>query len=147
MSTKVEPGFAFTMTTDVGYLVGLVTHVSPKVGSLAWIAGPTFQQKPGLEDVRRISDWRWPVYFLAGVAVHRGLAEAIGIVDVPRDLRKFPILRSGDAQLGWIAFTEIDGVEKHLGRTRDKSIPVFQLVNHTALRKMVESNWQSQDDY
>ena len=34
-----------------------------------------------------------------------------------------------------------------LGETRDKSLPVFQIVNDTALREMLVTDWKPQDDW
>jgi hypothetical protein len=147
MVKLAESGLAFTMPTEVGHLVGIVTHAIPRLGSLVWIAEATFPTPPTAEDVAKIDSWRWPIFFLAATAVRRKLAARVGMVPVPPRLRAFPMLRGGASGMGWVAFTYVDGEERIFGRTTDRSLPVNHMVNPIALREMVETNWRPEDEF
>lgn len=147
MVRLAEPGLAFSMPTSVGYLLGLVTHATPRIGSLAWIATQTFSTPPTVETVEAVDSWRWPVYFLAATAIRRKLALRVGMVPIPQRLRAFPTLRGGAQAMGWVAFTYVDGDQRLLGRTIDSTLPIYQIVNDTALREMVETGWRPEDDF
>lgn len=84
---RPQPGLAFSLPSDAGYIVGLVTHDVPKVGSLVWIATPTFDEEPTVEDVERIGSWRWPV-----------LLPLEAVVGVGEALLHFPTMRSGNRE-------------------------------------------------
>ena len=140
-----EPGLAFTVPIKGGHLVGLVTHAEPDRGSLCWIAAPTFEHEPSVAEVAAITEWRWPVWFLARTAIRRRLARSVGVVDIPVALRAFPKMRSGSAQMGWIAFTREDGESRSYGPTTDWELPIGMMVNHTTLQEMVERDWHQKD--
>jgi hypothetical protein len=135
------------MSTEVGFLVGLLTHDVSKVGSLVWVAKPTFDEKPTLEQTSEITEWRWPILFPLAAAIREDIVSPIGEVAIPKALQSFPTLRSGQRKIGWVAFTEIDGVRHTLGATTDPSLPIYQIVNDTRLRKMVVSDWRPDDNF
>lgn len=142
-----EPGFAFALPTRVGYAVGIVTHADPLMGNLVWMAAPTFPEAPTLAEVATIDQWRWPVFFLPRQAVRRRLAHGIGVIPIPQPLREFPMLRGGGGPLPWMAVKYVDGESQTFGLTTDRSLPISWIVNDTALREMIEGNWQPADDY
>lgn len=135
------------MPCDAGFLVALMTHEVPKIGALMWIATPTFDEEPSLDDVEQIASWRWPVFFPLGAAIRRRIFVAIGVVDIPEALRAFPTLRSGHRSMGYTSFTEVDGVRHQLGATTDATLPIYQIVNDTRLKEMVVSGWRPQDEW
>jgi hypothetical protein len=135
------------MPTEAGFLVGLVTHNVSKVGSLVWVAKPTFDEEPTLEQTSQITEWRWPVLFPLAAAIRQAIVSPIGQVAVPMALQSFPTLRSGERRIGWVALTEIDGVRSTLGPTTDRSLPIYQIVNDTRLKEMVVSDWNPDDDF
>jgi hypothetical protein len=140
-----EIGSAFAIEIDGGFLVGLVTHADPQMGSLCWIARPTFDHVPTADEVDAIAEWRWPVWFLAHTAIRRKLAASIGIVSVPDNLATMPTMRGGDRVIGWVAFRRIDGTDKLLGPTTDRDLPISQMPNVAALKSMVERDWHQRD--
>lgn len=140
-----EPGSAFAIEMEGGYLVGLVTHADPQMGSLCWIAKPTFDHVPTAAEVGSIAEWRWPVWFLARTAIRRKLATLCGIVPVPDRLAEMPTMRGGDRVIGWVALRRIDGTDKLFGPTTDRELPISQMPNVAALREMVERNWNQRD--
>ena len=140
-----ELGSAFAVEIDGGYLVGLVTHADPQMGSLCWIAQPTFDHLPTADEVGAIAEWRWPVWFHARTAIQRGLATSIGNVPIPDRLAEMPTRRGGDRVLGWVAFRRIDGTDKLLGPTTDRELPISQMPNVAALMDMVERDWHQRD--
>jgi hypothetical protein len=142
---RPQPGLAFSLPSDAGYIVGIVTHDIPKVGSLVWIATQTFEEEPTIEEVRGIASWRWPVLLPLEAAIRRHLVSPIGMIEVKEALQPFPMMRSGNRKAGWIAFTEVDGVRQQLGPTDDKSLPIYQVVNDTRLKEMVVSGWRPED--
>lgn len=143
----IEPGLAFRMPIESGHLVGLFTHRDEEMGELVWIAEPTFSTPPSTEDVAAIRAWRWPAFFPLGPAIRRRLAEPVGYVPIPPSLSRFPTMRSGASRIGWIAITKHDGRDVNPGPTHDRSMPVYQLVNHTSLREKVEGGWRPEDDW
>ncbi len=147
MASRPQPGLAFFIVCDVGFAIGLMTHDVPKIGSLIWIAEPTFDEQPNLEAVSEIGAWRWPVFFPLASALRRKLVTRIGPIAVPPPLREFPVLRSGNRQMGWVAFTEVGGVRQRLGPTDDASLPIYQVVNDTALKEMIVTGWRPEDDW
>jgi hypothetical protein len=147
MLARPQPGLAFSLVSDVGFGVGLVTHDIPKTGSLIWIAESTFEEEPTLELVRQISEWRWPVLFPLAAAIRRKIVQPIGMIPVPRALQPFPTMRSGNKTLGWTAFTESEGVRRKLGSTNDRSLPIYGIVNDTRLKEMIVSGWRPEDEW
>jgi hypothetical protein len=144
---RPQPGLAFFMPSDAGFLVGLVTHDVPKIGSLIWIATPTFDEEPTLDRVEMITSWRWPVLFPLAAAIRRQIVTPIGVVPVPAALEPFPTLRSGNKKAGWSAFTEVGGIRRRLGPTHDPSLPIYKVVNDTRLREMIVSGWRPEDEW
>lgn len=147
MAARPKPGLVFSIVCDLGFAVGLVTYDLPKIGSLVWIAEPTFDDEPTLEDVQRIGRWRWPVFFPVAAAIRRKIVTPIGMIPLPRALEQFPILRSGNRSMGWMAFTESDGVRQRLGPAKDPSIPIYRVVNDTALKEMIVTGWKPEDEW
>ena len=135
------------MPTEVGFLVGLFTHEDSTLGSLVWVATPTFREQPTVEQAAEISEWRWPVFFPLVAAIRQGVVSPIGEVPIPRALQSFPTLRGGERRIGWVAFTEVDGVRRTLGPTSDRSLPISKIVNDTRLREMVVSGWQPENEF
>jgi hypothetical protein len=133
------------MPTEVGFLVGLVTHDVRKMGWLVWVAEPTFDEEPTSEQASGITEWRWPVLFPLAEAIREDVVSPIGRVAIPEALQAFPTLRSGHRKIGWVAFTEIDGVRRTLGPTTDASLPIYRIVNDIRLREMVVSNWRPEN--
>lgn len=143
MPSRPVAGFAFQMHTEVGLAVGVVSHDRPKIGSLVWIAKPLFVTAPSPHDVQEIREWRWPVFFPLAAALRRRLVEGVGLVELPLELRDFPVLRSGNRSAGWQAFTEeADGVRRDLGSATDPKVPIYSVVNDTRLREMIECDWR-----
>lgn len=122
-----------------------MTHEVPKVGAVVWIAEPIFDHEPTADEVREIDGWRWPVLFPLKAALRRRLVTAIGDVPLPAELRNFPVMRSGNKKMGWMAFAEVDGVRRRLGSAEDASIPIYQVVNDTALKEMIVTGWKPED--
>jgi len=144
---RPKPGLAFSIVCDLGFAVGVVTHDVPKIGSLVWIAEPTFDDEPTLEQVQHINRWRWPVFFPLGAAIRRKIVTPIGVVPLPPALEPFPIMRSGNKSMGWMAFTEAEGVRQRLGPARDASLPIYKVVNDTRLKEMIVSGWRPEDEW
>lgn len=124
-----------------------MTHSVEKVGALVWISEAMFDEEPTLDDAGRLDGWRWPVFFPLAAALRRKLVTAIGVVPVPEELRLFPVLRSGNRSMGWVAFTERDGVRERLGPATDPSTPIYEVVNDTDLKQMIVTGWRPEDDW
>lgn len=144
---RPTPGLAFSIVCDVGFAVGLMTIEVTRVGDLVWIAKPTFDQEPTVSDVEMIEKWRWPVFFPLGGALRRKIVTPIGIVGIPTALRSFPLMRSGNKRMGWMAFTEINGVRNRYGRTADPSLPIYKVVNDTRLKEMIVTGWMPESEW
>jgi hypothetical protein len=137
----------FSIVCDLGFAVGIATHDVPKIGTLVWMAEPTFDDKPSIEQVKAISEWRWPIYFPLAAAIRRKIVVPIGIIPVPPVLEGFPVMRSGNKRSGWIAFERQDGESRSLGRTTDPSLPISRVVNDTALKEKIVSGWRPEDEW
>jgi hypothetical protein len=144
---RLQPGFAFSLVCDLGFAVGLMTHHVDRIGDLVWMAGPVFEEEPTIEDVEKIEDWRWPIFFPLGAAVRRRIVTSIGVVTVPAELRAFPVMRSGDKKLGWVAFTREDRAERLLGPATDPALPIYEVVNDTRLKEMLVSGWRPEQEW
>ena len=96
------------MVCDAGFAVALVTHEIPRIGALIWVAQPTFDEEPTVDEVRAIDRWRW-CFFPVAAALRRRLITPIGHVDVPKPLRRFPTMRSGNKRAGWRMIKFEDG--------------------------------------
>lgn len=151
VALRPKPGFAWYIVCDAGFAVGLVSHYLPKWGHLVWMAEPVFDDEPTVEDVLAIRGWRWPVLFPVGGAVHRHIATRIGVVPVPAGLQELPVMRSGTAYPGqrtnWMAMRLTETGDVVLSETKDKSLPIFQVVNDVALKEMLVSGWKPEDDW
>jgi len=91
---RLVPGLSFSLPSDAGFIVGLMTHDVPKVGELVWISSITYDEEPTTAVVEAIESWRWPVLFPLGAAIRRGLVHPLGTVEVPDALKSFPTMRS-----------------------------------------------------
>jgi len=144
----LKPGLAFRLACDNGFAVGLMTHHVDRFGHLIWIAEPMFDDAPTLEEAQSIRRWRWPVFFPLGAAIRRKVVTPIGVIPIPPDLVRFPVLRGSLGAAGkWRTLTFIDGKEKLLGWAEDATIPINKLVNDTALKEMLISGWAPEKEW
>jgi hypothetical protein len=146
-SMKIIPGLAFTMDTDVGYIVGVVTHDVPRIGSLVWIATPTFAREPTLDEARQISSWRWPTFFPVSAAMRKRIVKPLGSIPIPSEIAPFPKMRGGGGSMGWVAFTGVGDGQRLHGPTTDRSLPIYQILNDTSLSEMIATGWMPEDEF
>ena len=143
-----QPGLAFSLVCDLGFAVGLTIRVVPRMGALVWMAEQTFDEAPTIESVATLAGWRWPVFFPLGAALRRKLVYPIGVVPIPAKLDVVPTFRAGARSLGWKSVTyDDDGHERVLRRPPDQHQPISQIVNDTALKEMIVSNWRPERDW
>jgi len=143
----VQPGLAFSLVSDLGFAVGIVTHVLPRMGSLIWMAEPTFDEEPTVDDVARIERWRWPIFFPVGAAIRRKIVTPIGVVAVPPGLEAFPVLRSRNVRGEWVLVKFVDGASESYGVATDPTIPRASIVNDTRLKEMLVSGWRPEHNW
>ena len=48
---QVRPGLAFSLVSDLGFVVGLMTHHVERIGDLIWMAEPVFTEESTTEEV------------------------------------------------------------------------------------------------
>jgi hypothetical protein len=144
---KVEPGLAFSIVCDLGFAVGLATHHIDRIGHLVWIAEPIFDEEPTIQDVEKINQWRWPVFFLLGAAVRRKSIIPIGAISIPPGLEVFPLMRGGNKTLGWRIVTFTGGRSQTLGPAADPTLPIYKIVNEIRLREMLVSEWKPEHEW
>lgn len=145
---KLGPGLAFSLVCDLGFAVGLVTHVVPGMTDLVWLADSVFEDPPDLADVASVAQWRWPIFFPARAAVRRKLVDTIGIVEIPAGLKQMPPMRGGGRQMGWREMSLEDGVYQMVpGGTAERSMPIASIVNLEALRQMLVEGWTPDWDW
>ena len=144
MPPRVKPGLAFWIVCDLGFAVGIVTHKTPRQGTLIWIAEPIFDEEPTVDQVVQIHQWRWPIFFPLGTFLHRKAAILIGVIALPPELEEFPVLRSRHfgGRGGWDLVKFVDGSSRTNGICTDPTIPVYQLVNDIALKEMIVSGYR-----
>jgi hypothetical protein len=147
MAARLKPGFSFWIVCDRGYAVGLMTHHVNRLGHLIWMAEPFFDEAPTIEDVEAICQWRWPVFFPLGTAMHRKLATKIGQVEIPPALQAMPRFRSSNGRGGWNEVVQEDQQLKSrvVGATTDKSLPIYSVVNDTRLKEMLVTDSRPAD--
>ena len=147
MAPKVQPGYAFSIVCDLGFAVGLTTHVTKRMGSFVWIAERIFEGEPTTADVATITDWRWPIFLPLGAMVRRRLVIPLGLVTIPPDLASYPLMRGGVGhQWKRVAITE-DGTADILPAPADPSLPIHQVVNDTRLKDMLVTGWRPEDHW
>jgi len=92
-------------------------------------------------------DRRWPVFFPLGAAVHRGIVTRIGVVPIPRELQDWTVMRSGNRQMGW-KMVYFDREQRlPLPKATDPKLPIYQVVNDTALKEMIVSDWRPEEQW
>jgi hypothetical protein len=144
---RPKPGLAFSIVCDLGFAVGIVTHDLPRIGSLIWMAEPTFDEEPTIEQVQEIEGWRWPVFFPVAAAIRRKIVSPIGEVSVPEGLRQFPLLRSRNGRGGWTLVKFVDGASQPAGPASDPAIARYSVVNDTRLKEMIVSGWRPENNW
>jgi hypothetical protein len=144
---RVQPGYAFSIVCDLGFAVGLTTHVTKRMGSFVWIAQPMFDEEPTAADAASVRAWRWPTWLPLGPMAHRKLVIPLGMVPIPEELREYPVMRSGMGhQWSRIAISE-DGTGVRASGVVDPSMPINQAVNDTRLREMLVLGWKPEDEW
>jgi hypothetical protein len=138
---------AFSLVTDLGFAVGIVTHDVPRIGSLIWIAESTFDEEPTVADVETVDGWRWPIFFPLAAALRRKIVSPVGVVPIPPGYEAFPVLRSRDGRGGWTLVKFVDGASQPSGVATDPRIPRYSVVNDTRLREMIVSGWKPEQDW
>lgn len=145
MAARVQPGYAFSIVCDLGFAVGLATHVTERMGSFVWIGEPIFDEEPTNAEATAIAAWRWPVWLPLGAMARRKLVIPLGLVPIPARLRSYPIMRGGlGHQWKRVAITE-DGTGQILPGDAEPSLPINQIVNDTRLKEMLVSGWRTED--
>ena len=144
---RPQPGLAFSLSCASGYAVGIVTHDVARIGTLIWIAVPTFGEEPTVEAVSRIEGWRWCVFFPLTAAIRRKIVTVIDTVSIPQAIESFPVMRGGSTQQGWTKVEFEDGVSRPLGPATDPALTIYQVVNDTRLREMIDSNWRPEAEW
>ena len=130
-----------------------MTHYVPRVrGELIWIAEPTFDEEPTVEDVERIDRWRWPIFFPLNIALHRRDAWRIAMVPIPKQLQPFPLLRNGNKKRGWLLVRFVQDAngsfsDRGRGQCKDPSVPIDGVVNLARLKEMIVSGWRPEDEW
>jgi hypothetical protein len=142
---RLKPGLAFWIVCDLGFAVGLMTHHRPKIGHLVWIAQPMFDDAPTVDDVAKIDQWRWPVFFPLGAALHRGIVTKIGDIAIPPTLQSWPLMRGGNRQMGWRLVNLAEPESLPLTTATDPTLPIYSIVNDTRLKEMIVSGWRPED--
>jgi hypothetical protein len=147
LAMAYEPGLMFSLSCDRLVAVGIMTHHLERVGHLIWIAEPTFETTPDIDQAEAIDQWRWPVLFPLGAALRRRVVEQIGVIAVPPELRELPLLRSGDRRSGWRTVLDLGAPSgSRVGPPiTDPSVPIYQIVNDTMLRERIETGWSPKD--
>ena len=126
-----------------------MTHDVPRMGSLVWIAEPTFDEEPTIEQVQQIDQWRWPVFFPLSSALRRSIVTPIGVVPIPSALKPFPLMRGGNPQLGWqrVRIVDCSLPSQPLGPATDPSLPMYRIVNDARLKEMIVSGWRPENEW
>jgi hypothetical protein len=145
--SRPKPGLVFSLVCDVGFAIGMVTHDVPRVGSLVWMAQPTFDEEPTVERIGQIDRWRWPVFFPLAAAIRRNIVTPIGVVSVPPDLQKVPVIRSRDGRDGWTLVRFVNGSSQPCGVATDPAVPRYRVVNDTTLKEMLVSGYAPERDW
>jgi len=144
---RVQPGYAFSIVCDLGFAVGLTTHVTKRMGSFVWIAQPIFDEEPTAADAASVSAWRWPTWLPLGAMAHRKIVIPLGMVPIPEELREYPVMRSGlDHQWKRITISE-DGTGQIASGVVHPSLPINHIVNDTRLKEMLVSGWKPEDEW
>jgi hypothetical protein len=125
------------MPTSSGFAVGLATHDVARIGTVVWIAAPTFDEEPSVAEVEEVCEWRWPIFFPLNAALRRKIVTKIGHVAIPDEMATMPVLRSGNRKIGWrlSRFRNTDAATQELlGPATDPATPIYRIVNDTRLR-------------
>ena len=104
-----------------------------------------FEEEPTVDDVLAIKEWRWPIRFPVSGYLYRKVIIRIGIVPIPRKLKKTPIMRTEMGRHNWILIRHIgDGTRKtkRLGVAKDPTVPVDMIVNDIGLKELLVSDWR-----
>lgn len=131
--------------TDAGFAIGLCTHVERTRGELVWMADGFWQEEPTAAEVDAVTSWRWCTFFPLHGAARRRLVTPLGVVAIPRRLRRFPDMRSGSTQDGWTVIRNGQFDAGHGRRTKDRDLPLAFITNDTRLKERLVSGWMPRD--
>jgi hypothetical protein len=147
LAPRVQPGYAFSIVCDLGFAVGLTTHVTKRMGSFVWIAEPIFDAEPTKANVAAINAWRWPIWLPLGSMAYRKLVIPLGLVPIPAELRSYPVMR-GKLGHTWkrVAIAE-DGTTQPLPGDADPTLPIHRIVNDVRLKEMLVTRWRPADHW
>ena len=140
-------GVAFALHLYPGFAIGLVTNQVPRVGSLVWIAEPTYLTLPTVQDAVAVERWRWPVLIPALIMLGHGL----GSIPVPPRLAELPLMRSNSfgkwQAVQYVALPDGRMSLRSLGPTDDRSLPLSWVMNEDSLRDRLVSGWSPEDTW
>jgi hypothetical protein len=138
---RVRPGLYFLLPTELGYAVGLVTHQTAGFGDVVWLAQPMFAEEPGIDDVVKIHEWRWPILLTVGPAIRQKVIDPIGYGLVPDDLAELPVFRFGDIGGTWRSVYFESGAPVMGAVIEDPSLPILLTVSSAALTEYLTTGW------
>ena len=152
---KVRIGDLIEIKTGKGLVYALYTHRHdnpPKYGAMLRIFNQVYPSRPTNFDATIKLAVRFSVFFPLQAAVNRGLVEVVATLQVPEELKQFPVFRSGmvnpetkkvDAWWLW------DGEKEwRIGRLtqEQRKLSIRGVWNDTILIQRIEEDWRPESD-
>lgn len=142
MTARVNPGAVIEIPTPHGFAYAVFSHKVPSWGSLIHVARGLHGEQPEIAQLD-LEDVILTTFFPLNTAVHRGIANVVGQISLPRGLRRMPRFRDrgsidkeGNVLDWWVEGRFFKTQVRTLSEAQRK-MPIRQVVNDTALVNMI----------
>jgi hypothetical protein len=151
MPIRVKFGDIIEIPTRKGFVYAQYTHKNRQMGALLRVLDGFFEKRPCNFVELANKDHKFIIFFPLSAAVNRRIFEIVAHIDVPDRFSKFPLFRAGNADnQGKVAIWWFWDGEKSwkVGKLNEEQykMPIQQIVNDTALVKMIEDGWTPETD-
>jgi hypothetical protein len=151
----VQIGDIIEIPTAKGIAYALYTHQydkPPKYGSLLRVFDKIFEQRETRFEEMSALPIRFSIFFPLKAAITRKIFSVVGHIDVPLNLKQFPLFRTGSPDLyskkieQWWLWDGNTAWKIPSLTNEQRKLSIRGIWNDTMLRNKIESGWRPETD-